>query len=196
MSEKVPNEVIQNKNKNIYSILGGVMFSLITLLAGVSYSSIGPSALPSTPTQIEGTFTLSLMVALVAGFYLGVSIKKNDSNAYLLSTYFIITMTLSVFFLFRNYFYFYLVPPLFTVGIGFVIWNGNIDLDKPSGLTLNAISKFFLTVISASINSITIKPLLVPYIGIASYASYVWVVLVVFILIFKFISYYDNNAMS
>ncbi|QRF74591.1 hypothetical protein Thermo_00074 [Thermoplasmatales archaeon] len=196
MTEEEKDDIKMKRKQRILiinSIFGGVIFSAATLLGGYSFSRVNPIAISNSPNELEGIFALSVMIAIVSGYYLGISLKKNDSNAYLLSTYFIITMIVSLLIVLRNYYYFLAVPPLLTAGIGYIIWNGNIDLDGLSGASLNGISKLFLTVISASINSFTIKPFLDPYIGLGSYASYAWVVFVAAILIYKFLAYLDKN---
>ncbi len=183
---------LRNQVRN--SIILGVIFAVVTLGAGfVLFEFNGTPSLPTSSVDVSGMFLLSIMIAVVAGYYLGISLTENEGNAYLLFTYFTITMIAVILFVFRSEPLLYIFPPLTTVGIGFAIYNNNIEIDEVSGAVLNAISKIFISIISTSVNTLFFKPLLEPFIGVFSYSSYAWVIIVIIILIYRFIVYYNDN---
>ena len=178
--------------RNILSFVIGIALATITLIIGQSLTSLTGTAIQISSIHLAELFLLTLMISMVSGYYFGVSMTKDDSNAYLLFSYFSVTLVVTVFSLIKMY-DFFISGPLLVVVFGMMIYNNNIDLTKTSGKIFEAISKISLSVVSAGLNSLVIVPFLTPIVGSYSNFAWVWVVVVVIILIVKYVKFPKIN---
>lgn len=193
--------VLKNKEQlrtDILSAVLGIALALVTLMIGASLTGLTGISISYTPKYLAELFVLSLMLSMVAGYYFGLSLNKNESNAYLLAAYFSVTLFALVYKLFSVFEYF-VVGPFLVVIFGLAIYNNNINLNKVSGKAFEAVSKVSLSVVSGGLNSLIIIPFLTPIIGNLSYGTWAWVLIVVVILALKYIprnggQYYGQGA--
>lgn len=171
---------------DVLSAILGVALAIVTLMIGASLTGLTGISITYTSTYLAELFVLSLMLSMVAGYYFGLSLNKNESNAYLLAAYFSVTLLALVYKLFSVFEYF-VVGPFLIVIFGLAIYNNNINLNRISGKAFEAVSKVSLSVVSAGLNSLIIIPFLTPIIGNLSYGTWAWVVIVIVILVFKYI---------
>ena len=184
---------IQNNPKKILAIAVamGITLSIVFFLLG-TFISVGNFTFPLGKNYpFSEIIILGIMLAVIAGDYLGrMFLNNNQSVAFLLS-FFTTSMVLigvgesSVFFL----------VIILTVGIGTLEYIDVIKLQEITGIFLKYIRKFFISVLGGTVNLISINPVLKIYIG--SYSGISWLlvlILIVFVWKEQIITYILPNA--
>lgn len=183
---------IQNNPKKILAIAVamGITLSIVFFLLG-TVISVGDFTFPLGKNYpFSEIIILGIMLAVIAGDYLGrMFLSNNQSVAFLLS-FFTTSMVLigvgesSVFFL----------VIILTVGIGVLEYIDVIKLQEITGVFLKYIRKFFISVLGGTVNLISINPVLKIYIGFYSGISWLLVlILIVFVWKEQIISFLTPN---
>ena len=126
------------------------------------------------------------MLSIVAGYYFGISITKSDRNYFLFFSYFLVILGATAVLGFIDFGYVFVIPPVFSILLGLMVLNGNIDFNETTGILLHFSSNMAMGGISAIFHIIIVEPNVTPYLGKWSPITWAWVVIVFIILLIRF----------
>ena len=168
----------------------GIVLPIVFFVLG-TFVSIGNFTFPLGKNYpLSYIIILGIMLAVIAGDYLGRILLNNNQTVAFLLSFFTTSMVLigigesSVFFL----------VIVLTIAIGVLEYIDVIKLQEITGMFLKYIRKFFISVLGGTVNIVSINPVLKIYIG--SYSGISWLlvlILIVFVWKEQIITYIFPN---
>ncbi len=182
------------KEVKIIALASGIVLPVILFLLG-AIISVGSFSFPLGKSYpLSEIAIIGIMLAIIAGDYLGRTFSSNNQTVIFLLSFFITCMVLigigesPIFFL----------VIVLTVVVGVMEYIDIIKLQEITGTVLKYARKFFISFLGGTVNFISINPVLKVYIG--SYSAISWLlVLLLIVLIWKeqlkdyVISFLSNN---
>ncbi|HLI46067.1 MAG TPA: hypothetical protein VKU94_02630 [Geobacterales bacterium] len=169
----------------------GIVLPIVFFVLG-TFVSIGNFSFPLGKNYpLSYIIILGIMLAVIAGDYLGRILLNNNQTVAFLLSFFTTSMVLigigesSIFFL----------VIVLMIAIGVLEFIDVIKLQDISGIFLKYIRKFFISILGGTVNIVSISPVLKIYIG--SYSGISWLlvsVLIIFVWKEQIITYIFPNT--
>lgn len=193
IENRVDDELSKDTIQTIISLaIGGALAGLTLGFGYYAYLLLKP-IVPTTGTGILEMFSIVFMLSIVAGYYFGISITEDDHNYFLFFSYFVVILGVTVVFGLKDFGYLFVIPPAFSLLLGLMVLNENIEFNQTTGTLLHFASKMSMVGISAVFHMLIVEPSVEPYLGVYSPITWLWVVAAFIILLIRFVMEEDSR---